>query len=96
MAYVVADTTLYSEANLQKLAYVPMKRLTRVPAAFGERAHSNYLPYDIGQGLCGLGNEVDNATLSAWVGAIIACLILIWSASQAVEWENQVCFLPLH
>ena len=30
------------------------------------------------------------------VGAIIACLILIWSASQAVEWENQVCFLPLH
>jgi hypothetical protein len=65
MVYVVADTTLYSEANLQKLAHVPMKRLTRVPAAFGERAHSNYLPYDIGQGLCGLGNEVDNATLSA-------------------------------
>jgi hypothetical protein len=30
------------------------------------------------------------------VGAIIACLILIWSASQAEEWENQVCFLPLH
>jgi hypothetical protein len=30
------------------------------------------------------------------VGAIIACLILIWSASQAEGWENQVCFLPLH
>jgi hypothetical protein len=65
MAYVVADGALYSEANLQKLAYVPMKMLTRVLATFGERAHSNYLPYDTGQGLCGLGNEVDNATLSA-------------------------------
>ena len=62
---MVADCALYSEANLQKLAYVPMKMLTRVPATFGERAHSNYLPYDIGQGLCGLRNEVDNATLSA-------------------------------
>ena len=30
------------------------------------------------------------------VGAIIACLILIWSASEADEWENHVCFLPLH
>jgi Domain of unknown function (DUF5615) len=30
------------------------------------------------------------------VGVIIACLILIWSASEAEEWENQVCFLPLH
>jgi transposase len=48
MAYVVADGALYSEANLQKLAYVPMKMLTRVPATFGEGAHSNYLPYDIG------------------------------------------------
>jgi Domain of unknown function (DUF5615) len=30
------------------------------------------------------------------VGAIISCLIVIWSASEAEEWENQVCFLPLH
>jgi Domain of unknown function (DUF5615) len=30
------------------------------------------------------------------VGTIISCLILIWSASEAEEWENQVCFLPLH
>jgi hypothetical protein len=30
------------------------------------------------------------------VGAIIACLILIWSTSEAEEWENQMCFLPLH
>jgi hypothetical protein len=29
------------------------------------------------------------------VGRIIACLVLIWSASEAEEWENQVCFLPL-
>jgi hypothetical protein len=29
------------------------------------------------------------------VGPIIACLVLIWSASEAEEWENQVCFLPL-
>jgi hypothetical protein len=65
MAYVVADSAFYSEANLQKPAHVLMKRLTRVPATFGERAHSSYLPYDIGQGLCGLGNAVGNATLSA-------------------------------
>jgi predicted nuclease of predicted toxin-antitoxin system len=30
------------------------------------------------------------------VGTIISCLIVIWSASEAEEWENQVCFLPLH
>lgn len=29
------------------------------------------------------------------VGPIIACLVLIWSASEAEEWENHVCFLPL-
>jgi hypothetical protein len=29
------------------------------------------------------------------VGAIIESLILIWSASEAEEWQNQVCFLPL-
>jgi hypothetical protein len=33
---------------------------------------------------------------SAPVGVIITCLILIWSASEAEEWENHVCFLPLH
>ena len=30
------------------------------------------------------------------VGAIISCLILVRAASDAEEWENQVCFLPLH
>jgi hypothetical protein len=30
------------------------------------------------------------------VGVIISCLIMIWSASEAEEWEDQVCFLPLH
>ena len=29
------------------------------------------------------------------VGAIIENLLLIWSASEAEEWNNQVCFLPL-
>jgi len=29
------------------------------------------------------------------VGAIIESLLLIWSASEAEEWNNQVCFLPL-
>ena len=42
---MVVDGALYSEVNIQKLAYVPMKMLTRVPPTFGERAHSNYLPY---------------------------------------------------
>ena len=28
------------------------------------------------------------------IGPIIENLILIWSASEAEEWENQVCFLP--
>ncbi len=28
------------------------------------------------------------------IGPIIDNLILIWSASEAEEWENQVCFLP--
>lgn len=28
------------------------------------------------------------------IGRIIENLILIWSASEAEEWENQVCFLP--
>jgi transposase len=32
MAYVVADSALSSEANLQKLAQTPMKWITRVPA----------------------------------------------------------------
>jgi hypothetical protein len=30
------------------------------------------------------------------VGSIIASLILIWSASEAEEWQNHVCFLPFH
>jgi len=29
------------------------------------------------------------------VGPVIASLVLIWSASEAEEWENYVCFLPL-
>ena len=29
------------------------------------------------------------------VGPVIASLVLIWSASEAEEWENSVCFLPL-
>jgi hypothetical protein len=29
------------------------------------------------------------------IGPVIDCLILIWSASEAHEWENQICFLPL-
>lgn len=29
------------------------------------------------------------------VGPVIASLLLIWSASEAEEWENQVGFLPL-
>jgi len=29
------------------------------------------------------------------VGPVIASLALIWSASEAEEWENPVCFLPL-
>jgi hypothetical protein len=29
------------------------------------------------------------------VGPVIANLLLIWSASEAEEWEGQVCFLPL-
>jgi Domain of unknown function (DUF5615) len=29
------------------------------------------------------------------VGAIIDNLLLVWSASEAEEWNNQVCFLPL-
>ena len=29
------------------------------------------------------------------VGVIIENLLLIWSASEAEEWNNQVCFLPL-
>lgn len=29
------------------------------------------------------------------VEPIIACLVLIGSASEAEEWDNQVCFLPL-
>jgi hypothetical protein len=29
------------------------------------------------------------------VGPVIASLVLIWSASEAEEWESCVCFLPL-
>jgi Domain of unknown function (DUF5615) len=29
------------------------------------------------------------------IGPVIASLLLIWSASEAEEWENQVGFLPL-
>ena len=29
------------------------------------------------------------------VGVVIDNLILIWSASEAEEWQNQVCFLPI-
>jgi len=29
------------------------------------------------------------------VGVIIENLLLLWSASEAEEWNNQVCFLPL-
>jgi predicted nuclease of predicted toxin-antitoxin system len=29
------------------------------------------------------------------LAAVIENLVLIWSASEAEEWVNQVCFLPL-
>ena len=36
MTYVVADSALSSEANLQKLAQTPMKWITRVPATLSD------------------------------------------------------------
>ena len=30
------------------------------------------------------------------VREIISCLIAIWAASEDADWENPVCFLPLH
>ncbi len=29
------------------------------------------------------------------IGPVIGSLILIWSASEAEEWQDQICFLPL-
>jgi hypothetical protein len=29
------------------------------------------------------------------IGPVMESLLLIWSASEAEEWQNQVCFLPL-
>ena len=36
LTYIVADSALYSEANLQKLAQTAMKWITRVPATLSE------------------------------------------------------------
>jgi hypothetical protein len=93
LAFVRArDVGISEHPDAEVLAYAADNRFLVVSHDVNTMPSAAYVRMSSGQKMSGLSMVKQSDP----VGAIIACLILIWSASQAEEWENQVCFLPLH
>ena len=88
MTYLVADSALYSEANLQKLAQTPIKWITRVPATVN--AAQSVLAQAAPQALASLTAGYRYRELTATYGGIEQRWVLIDSESRRAQAHRAV------
>jgi transposase len=88
MTYLVADSALYSEANLQKLAQIHMKWITRVPATVN--AAQTVLAQADPQALASLTAGYRYHELTSTYGGIEPRWVLIYSESRRPQARRTV------
>ena len=88
MTYLVADSALYSEANLQKLAQTHIKWITRVPATVN--AAQSVLAQADPQALASLTVGYRYRELTATYGGIEQRWVLIYSESRRAQAHRAV------
>jgi hypothetical protein len=86
------DVGMSERRDAEVLAYAADHEFIVVSHDVNTMPNAAYARMSAGQKLSGLLMVKQSDP----VGAIVACLIVIWSASEPEAWENQVCFLPLH
>jgi len=87
----VRDIRLSDQPDAEILAYADCHGFIVVSHDVNTMPAEAYARLSAGQTMAGLLMVQQTHP----VGAIIESLLLIWSASEAEEWQNQVCFLPL-
>jgi hypothetical protein len=87
----VRDVGLSERADAEVLAYAAEHGYIVVSHDVNTMPTAAYNRMSSGQKMSGLlmVNQRDP------IGPVIASILLIWSASNAEEWENQVGFLPI-
>jgi transposase len=88
VTYIVADSALYSEANLQKLAQTAMKWITRVPATVSE-AQAALAQVDL-QALASLQEGYRYHELTSTYGGIEQRWVLIYSEPRQPQAQRTV------
>jgi len=87
----VRDIGMSERADAEVLAYAADHGFLVVSHDINTMPSAAYTRMSAGQKMSGLLMVKQSDP----VGPVIASLVLIWSASEAEEWENAVCFLPL-
>ena len=85
------DVGMSERVDAEVLAYAADQGLLVVSHDINTMPDAAYARMRAGQKMSGLLMVQQSDP----VGPVIASLVLIWSASEAEEWENCVCFLPL-
>ena len=88
VTYIVADSALYSEANLQKLAQTAMKWITRVPATLSE-AQAALAQVDP-QALASLQEGYRYHELTSTYGGIAQRWVLIYSEPRQLQAQRTI------
>jgi transposase len=88
MTYLVADSALYSEANLQKLAQTPMKWITRVPATLHD-AQATLAQADP-QAMAALNEDYRYQELPSSYGGVPQRWVLIYSKPRQPQAQRAV------
>lgn len=87
----VRDIGMSERSDAEVLAYAADHGLIVVSHDVNTMPSAAYARMSAGQKMSGLLMVKQSDP----IGSIIASLLLIWSASEAEEWDGQVCFLPL-
>ena len=85
------DVGMSERVDAEVLAYAADQGLLVVSHDINTMPDAAYARMRAGQKMSGLLMVQQSDP----VGPVIASLVLIWSASEAEEWESCVCFLPL-
>jgi transposase len=88
LTYLVADSALYSEANLQKLAQTPMKWITRVPATLRDAQAA--LAQADPQTMASLQADDRYLALTSSYGGVPQRWVLIYSAPRQPQAQRTV------
>jgi Domain of unknown function (DUF5615) len=86
----VRDLEMSERSDAEVLAYAAAHRLIVISHDVNTMPSAAYERIRSGQKMSGLLMVKQSDP----VGLIVASILLIWSASEAEEWESQVCSLP--